>query len=341
MLQLQPDDFKETAIPLPYGYDWKTLDITDSNEIQRLSDFLGKSYSVDEDCSASLYYRPLILEWILMPPNYEKDWHIGVEANGQLVAFISAIPLQLQLGRVAEVNLLCIDRRLRSKHLSAILISELTRRIGKSGCERALYSCGMPIDVTNLISRMGKLIGERISHIQCSKLGVAKYYNKSLKDAVYRNKIAFREMQEKDIKFISSTEGKMSMNWDVESIRHWLLPKDGIVKTYVKLDSDGNVDGYISYYLLNTIKRQDGETTAIVTYPYLFYHSGDGIDLMMRYMMHQLKLAGYGNIICSDIMNNEEMIKRLGFVNGKASLHYYGWNTPEIDSNSVIGIAMV
>ena len=68
-------------------------------------------------------------------PNYVKDWHVGVKAtgNGKLLAFVSGTPIKTiingQTIRTAEVNFLCVHKKLRSKRLAPTLIKDITRRV--------------------------------------------------------------------------------------------------------------------------------------------------------------------------------------------------------------------
>jgi glycylpeptide N-tetradecanoyltransferase len=75
------------------------------------------------------------LEWALTPPGRFKDWTVGVRnvKNGKLMALITAIPARIRIHDhiqdMAEINFLCIHKKLRSKRLAPVLIKEITRRV--------------------------------------------------------------------------------------------------------------------------------------------------------------------------------------------------------------------
>lgn len=121
----------------------------------------------------------------MCPPGWRKDWLIGVmdSRTGKLFAFISAIPATLRVRdaemRVAEVNFLCVHKKLRSRRLApgamlrerwvvppgccarkdaspfghssccrvlpAVLIKEITRRVNLCDMWQAVYTAGVVI----------------------------------------------------------------------------------------------------------------------------------------------------------------------------------------------------
>lgn len=87
----------------------------------------------------------------------------------------------------------------------------------------------------NLISKMGRLIGESISDITYKNVGITKYYNRTT--IKYKNLCNMRPIEEKDIDSIIDLDrtSKLNVKWTRDSVKHWLLSKDGIVKSYVRL----------------------------------------------------------------------------------------------------------
>lgn len=85
------------------------------------------------------------------PPGYYKEWHIGVrvQKTGKLVGFISGIPVELRVRNNtfmnAEINFLCVHKKLRSKRLAPVLIKEVTRRVNLENIWQAIYTAGVRI----------------------------------------------------------------------------------------------------------------------------------------------------------------------------------------------------
>lgn len=90
---------KQEPYTLPEGYEWCTIDVTDSEEMKGVYQLLCLNYVEDDDASFRFNYKPEFLAWGLMPPGYNSDLHIGVRvtASKKLVGFISAIPAQIRV----------------------------------------------------------------------------------------------------------------------------------------------------------------------------------------------------------------------------------------------------
>ncbi|KAJ0458082.1 putative glycylpeptide N-tetradecanoyltransferase [Helianthus annuus] len=82
------------------------------------------------------------------PPGYYKTWHIGVrvKSSKKLVAFITGIPARIRVRTdvvsMAEVNFLCVHKKLRSKRLAPVMIKEVTRRVHLENIWQAAYTAG-------------------------------------------------------------------------------------------------------------------------------------------------------------------------------------------------------
>lgn len=80
-------------------------------------------------------YQIEFLRWALAPPKSYKDWIIGVRGGkkNKLFGFITGIPVRLSMKgkevRMAEINFLCVHKKVRSHRLAPVLIKEITRRV--------------------------------------------------------------------------------------------------------------------------------------------------------------------------------------------------------------------
>jgi glycylpeptide N-tetradecanoyltransferase len=97
------------------------------------------------------YLNGISLRRALTPPGYHKEWHVGVRvtSNKKLVAFITGIPVDCKVYdkfvidrptapndsgdlilyflltrtmKMAEINFLCVHKKLRDKRLAPVLI---------------------------------------------------------------------------------------------------------------------------------------------------------------------------------------------------------------------------
>lgn len=56
---------------------------------------------------------------------------------------------------MAEINFLCVHKKLRSKRLAPLLIKEVTRRVNLCGIWQAAYTAGVVIPKPVSITRRG------------------------------------------------------------------------------------------------------------------------------------------------------------------------------------------
>lgn len=158
------DQVEKEPYKLLGDFEWSVVDVNDKSQLQELYELLYGHYIEDDDESFRFQYHPQFLEWALKSPGWEHDWHVGVrvKTTKKLVAFISGIPQTLRIRdnepfTVAEINFLCVHKKLRSKRLAPLLIREVTRRVNLKNIWQALYTAGVvlpsPISVPRYFHR--------------------------------------------------------------------------------------------------------------------------------------------------------------------------------------------
>lgn len=134
---------------LPDAFAWDTMNLNDPLVLTELYTLLNENYVEDDDAMFRFDYQPEFLRWALQPPGWRSDWHVGVrvQKSGLLVGFISAIPGTVQIydkqEQIVEINFLCVHKKLRSKRVAPVLISEITRRVNLTGIFQAVYTAGV------------------------------------------------------------------------------------------------------------------------------------------------------------------------------------------------------
>ena len=113
------------------------MNIEDPVECDEVYNLLTMNYVEDDDNMFRFDYSVKFLQWALTPPGYNKDWLFGVRggAANKLFGFISGIPVHMTANgtkiKMAEINFLCVHKKLRTKKLAPILIKEVTRRVNR------------------------------------------------------------------------------------------------------------------------------------------------------------------------------------------------------------------
>jgi len=141
-------DIRTTPLQLPDGFEWSIIDLMNDKDMEELFELLKENYVEDTDNMFRFKYSVDFLRWALMIPGYKKDWIIGcrVTKNKKLIGFITGIPTNVVVDEekklMAEINFLCVHRRLRAKRLTPVLIKEVTRRINLTNIWQAVYTAG-------------------------------------------------------------------------------------------------------------------------------------------------------------------------------------------------------
>ena len=139
------EEIRATPLPLPKGFEFCSVDIQNDKERAEVYKLLTQNYVEDDDNIFRFDYSEKFLLWALTPPGYHKDWHVGVRqvSNKRLRGFITGIPADMRVrGRsihMAEINFLCVHKKLRDKRLAPVLIKEVTRRINRRDVWQAAY----------------------------------------------------------------------------------------------------------------------------------------------------------------------------------------------------------
>ena len=129
------DQVQQEPYALAGDYRWSDLDMEDPAVVDEVYTLLLQNYVEDDDAMFRFDYSREFLKWALMPPGYKKNWLIGVRAGpkNKLFGCITGIPVNMNLNgqmvTCAEINFLCVHKKLRAKRLAPILIREITRRV--------------------------------------------------------------------------------------------------------------------------------------------------------------------------------------------------------------------
>ncbi|KAK9247012.1 acyl-CoA N-acyltransferase [Lipomyces tetrasporus] len=304
-----PDDIPDTPYPLLKEFEWDTMDLSNPDVIKEIFDLLYANYVEDSDSTFRFNYSRRFLDWALRAPDFRPDWYIGVRVTGtkKLVAFISGIPVRLRVRNTtiqsAEVNFLCIHKKLRSKRLAPLLIKEVTRRVNKQGIWQALYTAGvvLPKPVATCRYYHRSLNWTKLNEVGFSPLPPGMTKTKMV--AKYKlpsstNLPGLRLMQREDIDqaydllvaYLNKFE--LAQVFGREELLHWLMhdygtesvpndenDKDRVVWAYVVENTDGVITDLVSFYKLpSTVIGNPVHDNLVAAYEF-YYASTAGLDL--------------------------------------------------------------
>ena len=176
---------------------------------------------------------------------------------------------------MTEINFLCVHKKFRTKRMAPILIKEVTRRVNSRGVFQAIYTSGSlfpcPFAECRYWHRninVKKLIDCSFSYLpEGRSMGLHKKYLKIPKEPTLAG---VRQMEKKDAKDVHNLLTEYMKKMDVSfiynkaEVAHQLLPREGVMSSWVVEDSEGKVTDFISYYALpSTILKSQKEDDKI------------------------------------------------------------------------------
>jgi glycylpeptide N-tetradecanoyltransferase len=281
---------------LPKDFEWVLVDIKDEKDLKDTYELLSLNYVEDTESAFRFDYSAAFLKWALQPPGWKPEWHLGVRVvkTKKLVGFIAGTPADMRVYgnqiHLVEINFLCVHKKLRSKRLAPVLIKEITRRVQLFGIFQAVYTAGilLPKPLTSCRYYHRTMQAKKLVDVGFSYIG----RNDTLAKMIKRLKITtpkiqgWRQMEEKDVNQITKLLAKYHKRFEFtpelseEDVKHYLLPIDGVVESFVIENEKSEITDFVSYYHLNsTIIGNVNYSHVNAAYLYYYVPMGLGEDL--------------------------------------------------------------
>ncbi|KAE8735324.1 Glycylpeptide N-tetradecanoyltransferase 1 [Hibiscus syriacus] len=211
----------------------------------------------------------------------------------KLVAFITGVPARIrgrdEVVKMAEINFLCVHKKLRSKRLAPVMIKEVTRRVNLENIWQAAYTAGfvLPIPITTCQ--------------YCRTIELYKLPDQPITPG-------FRKMELHDVPSVTMllrqylSQFVVSPDFDENDVRHWFLPTEDVV------------DSYLDYSILKAAYSYNNVSTKTP----LLQLKNDALVVAKKKEFDVFKAL--------DVMHNESFLRELKFGPGDGELHYYLYN---------------
>jgi len=348
-LKIEQEKSKQTPsepYALPDGYSWCTIDMKDTKIADEVHSLVSQNYTRDSNSKFCFKYSSDFLRWVLLPPGYCADWHVGVRETAEskkLVGFIAGIPVELNICgkpiKMAEINYLCVHKDLWDAQLDPVLVKEITRRINLTGISQAVFTSNSKLhnDVTTCRYyhrplNPNKLIKTGFS-VALSRQDVPDTAdNYKLESKAQVPGIRVFERKDAEICWQMFTEYlkkfSLSQNYSLEEFIHWFTPRDGVINTYVVEDPISHkVTDMVSFYTLSCSIADNKEYSEIKS-AYSFYTvctKTKRTELMMDALIFA-KQQEFDLFVSLGVMENGVFFSDLLFAAGKGYLRYYLYN---------------
>lgn len=339
------DDIPKEPYSLIDSFEWAEVDVTDDSQLEETYKLLNENYVEDGDAMFRFDYSQEFLRWALLPPGWHPSWHVGVrvKANKKLVAFITAVPATVQIHsdtiRTVEINFLCVHKKLRAKRLAPVLIREVTRRVNLQGIWQAAYTAGalLPRPVSSSRYYHRSLNPKKLIEVGFSRLQPRMTMARTIKLYAVKPDTAtpgIREMRKEDapaarkllMEYYSQFE--MHVEMSEEEFAHWLLPRKGVIFSYVVEDPETKeITDMVSFYSLpSSVIKHPVHKTLNAAYAYCTAAVKTPIVNLMQDALVLARRNDFDVFNALDLAKNSEFFKELKFHIGDGELHYYLYN---------------
>ncbi|KNA04553.1 hypothetical protein SOVF_198630 [Spinacia oleracea] len=338
-------EVKQEPYNLPAAYEWITCDLETEEMCSEVYNLLTNNYVEDDENMFRFNYSKEFLQWALRPPGHFKSWHIGVRAktSKKLVAFITGVPARIRVHddvvTMAEVNFLCVHKRLRSKRLAPVMIKEVTRRVHLENIWQAAYTAGVviPTPIATCQYWHRSLNPKKLIDVGFSRLGPRMTMSRTIRLYKLPDSTVtpgFRKMELRDVPAVTRllrgylSQFVVATDFDENDVEHWLLPKENVVDGFVvESPLTHEITDFCSFYTLpSTILGHPNYTTLKAAYSYYNVATKTPLLQLMNDALIIAKLKDYDVFNALDVMENESFLKELKFGPGDGKLHYYLYN---------------
>ncbi|KAL6002632.1 glycylpeptide N-tetradecanoyltransferase [Asimina triloba] len=338
-------EVKQEPYNLPSLYEWVTCDMDLEETCTEVYNLLKNNYVEDDENMFRFNYSKEFLQWALHPPGYFRSWHIGVrvKASKKLVAFITGVPARIRVHddvvNMAEINFLCVHKKLRSKRLAPVMIKEVTRRVHLENMWQAAYTAGvvLPTPITTCQYWHRSLNPKKLIDVGFSRLGARMTMSRTIKLyklPEYTSTPGFRKMELRDVPAVTRllrnylSQFVVAPDFDEDDIEHWLLPTENVVDSYlVESPENHEITDFCSFYTLpSTILGNQNYSTLKAAYSYYNVSTRTPLLQLVNDMLIVAKQKDYDVFNALDVMRNESFLKELKFGPGDGQLHYYLYN---------------
>ncbi|KAF5805376.1 putative glycylpeptide N-tetradecanoyltransferase [Helianthus annuus] len=335
-------EVKQEPYNLPVPYEWITCDMDTEEMCSEVYNLLANNYVEDDENMFRFNYSKDFLQWALRPPGYHTSWHIGVrvKASKKLVAFITGVPARIRakdaVVNMAEINFLCVHKKLRSKRLAPVMIKEVTRRVHLENIWQAAYTAGvvLPTPISTCQYWHRSLNPKKLIDVGFSRLGARMTMSRTIK--LYKlpdSSITpgFRKMELRDVPAVTRLlrgylkQFIVAPDLDEHDVQHWLLPKEDVIDSFL-VESSGVTDFCSFYTLPSTVIGNQNYSTLKAAYSYYNVSTKTPLLQLMNDALIVAKKKGYDVFNALDVMENESFLKELKFGPGDGQLQYYLYN---------------
>ena len=295
---------------LPEDFEWS------SHSLDTIHEFLKENYVSDDDFK--LRYTLESLKWAIEVPGHQNIC-INDKRTQKLIALMSITPFTMKLNdkevRAVQVNFLCVHKDYRKGKLVWYLITEAKRISESKNRNQSIATIHNSIPGSILKSSYWHRL---INVNKLSKCGFYETDRPKTKMFEIRGRSYFRKMTSRDVPKVTQILKEYFKDFKIAPVvneawvKHWLLPRDNVVYSYLNEETDD----FFSFY---SIPYDKVNSTDTVNQAYLFYMTGDNFNDAFLIAQNE----GFDVFNTLDVVHSEELLKKHKFLKGSGYVNYH------------------
>lgn len=331
-----------SELNLPDGFSLKTLNVCHLGKIYH---FLNTNYIKNEAEEFKTIFHKDYLYWYLkyVPPGFI----IGLLNKNRLVGFVTVTFIDMIIYdtkvKIPYINLLCVHLKLRKLGLANILLNKIKHMLSEINLPYAFYTKSASEFKKNCASSVitSKLFVIPLNHSKLKSIGFSSEDFQSIQISVTAKTNPFHLMVLADLDSVIIKLNKFMTKFDIhiwleiESAKHFLIPKKNIVYSFVKKNSDGIITDFISAIVTCTYFTSTDKKIYTANITYYFYET---MSLTEMVSFTMLKLPSYGiDQICLNEMAHNKKINITKFeCDTGLQNHFDNLNIPEMHPKQIL-----
>lgn len=301
---------KDEQQKLPENFEWS------SHSLETIHEFLKENYISDENFS--LRYTMESLKWAIEVPGHQNIC-INDKHTQKLIGLISLTPFTMKLNdkeaKAVQVNFLCVHKDYRNKKLVGYLVTEAKRITESKKRNQSIATIHNSIPGSILKATYWHRL---INVAKLSKCGFYQTNQPKTKMFEIRGRSYFRKMTPKDVPKVTEILKEYFKKFKIAPIvneswvKHWLLPRDNVIYSYV----NDETDDFVSFYSIPYDKVDKSDT---INQAYLFYMTGDNFNDAFLIAKNE----GFDVFNTLDVTHDEDTLKKHKFLQGSGYVNYH------------------